>query len=99
MGAEWRGLSDDQKAKWVKKAQESKAEYQLKVDAALNREGLHNVVHKSAIHQPTKKPKISSDESSLSSLSPVQEKKKPVVVQSQKKTRADDSDSSELSDL
>ncbi len=38
MGEEWNSLTDNVKKRYQAKAAEQKAEYQLKVDAALNRD-------------------------------------------------------------
>ena len=86
MGIEWGKLTEDQKKKWTNKALEARAEYDIKVSAALNRDK-----HTPA---PAKKAatKVAVRKNSSSSLSSLDEK--PV-----KKTAAPASSDSDESSL
>jgi hypothetical protein len=67
MGIEWGKLTDDQKRKWTNKAVEARAEYDIKVNAALNRDKHVAAPAKKAV--ATAKPVARKDSSSsLSSL-------------------------------
>lgn len=85
MGAEWTKMTDEQKKPWNKKAVEAKAEYELKVEAARNRDRPAASIIKPAATAPKTTPapskvvkvirKDSSDLSSINSDSSDDEKK------------------------
>lgn len=90
MGAEWNKMSDEQKKPWLKRAIEAKAEYDLKVSAALNRDRPAASAIKAAPAAPTKAAPVApskvtkapaprKDSSDLSSINSDSSDEKPVI--------------------